>query len=149
MTSKNNKINIKANVCMVLGIINMVIILLLPVDYINVCSYISILLGVMAIVFYILVKRELDTLKDGDETKGKKQAKIGFILSIICISLSFINLLSLVILNDPEITSQIYCIDKEMVNKCATSSDDVTSCKYMNTLDIQCYTDVLEEEQYK
>lgn len=149
MASKKNDINVKAKICMILGIINMVILFLLPVNYINVCSYISILLGVIAIIIYILVKKEFDTLKDGGKEKGKKQAKIGFILSIICIVLSFINLLSLVILNDPEITSQIYCIDKEIVNNCATSSDDVTSCKYMNTLDIQCYTEVLEEEQYK
>ena len=145
-SDKMNKINTKAKICKILSIINILILFLLPGKFISVGSYVSILFGVAGILIYILVKKEFDTLKD---TNGKNPAKFGFIASIVCIALSFINLLSMVILNDPEITSQVFCIDKNIVNNCATTSDELTSCKYMDTLDIQCYTEVLDKEQYK
>lgn len=145
----NNNLKTRSMLCLILGIINIVMLMLLPVDYINVCSYVSILLGVGVIVCYALSKNELNDLKNTSDKKIKNQAKTGFILSIICVCLSFINLLSLVILNDPDITSQIYCIDKKYVSNCATTSDEVTTCRYMDTLDIQCYTEVLDDEQYK
>ena len=147
MSSENNvsNNNVKVVICFALSIINCLIMLFLPAKFVSVGSYVSILLGVFSIIFHYLSKKELDP---ENNKKEMKLSKFGFIASIVCIVLSFINLLSLVILNDPDITSQVYCTEKDLVSNCATSSDDITTCRYMDTLDIQCYTEVLEEDQY-
>lgn len=104
-------------------------------------------LGVAAIVLSVLAKKEL---KKAGKGKGQGQATAGLVLGIITIGFVLLGVIGLIALSDVDITSQMYCPkEMEMVEDCKIDEDGITAtCMYMDTMEIKCYVDVLDESQY-
>lgn len=140
--------NKNAMISMIVGIIASVLSFVLPME--NIAGAVLLVLGAVAIVFSVLAKKELKKMKNAGEGKGKGQATAGMVLGIVNAVLGLMVFLVVFAINDPEIASQVYCIEPEMVSECSTPSDDngISTCKYMGTVEIKCKKDVLSEEQY-
>lgn len=140
--------NKNAMISMIVGIIASVLSFVLPME--NIAGVVLLVLGAVAIVFSVLAKKELKKMKNAGEGKGKGQATAGMVLGIVNAVLGLMVFLVVFAINDPEIASQVYCVEPEMVSECSTPSDDngVSTCKYMGTVEIKCKKDVLSEEQY-
>lgn len=107
-------------------------------------------LAIAAIVFSVLAKKELKTLSDGGKGRGKGQATAGLVLGIVNIAIVLLGVLGIYMITNIEIASQAYC-PKEMgmVDQCVDNGDGTATCMYMETLETNCYTDVLDESQFK
>ena len=140
--------NKKAMISMITGIIASVLSLFLPMS--NLAGVILLIVGVVAIVFSVLANKELKKMKNEGKGKGKGQATTGLVLGIINAVMGLMVFLVVFAVSDPEIASMVYCVDTNVVNDCSTPSDDagISTCKYMDTVDIKCKKDVLKEEQY-
>lgn len=140
--------NKKAMISMIAGITAFVLSNFLPVN--NIAGAVLLIVGVVAIIFSILAKKELKKMKNEGKGQGKGQATIGMVLGIIYTIMGFCAFLVLYATNDPEIASSVYCSDTKMVTECSTPSDDagISTCKYMGEIDIKCKSNVLVEEQY-
>ena len=137
-----------AMISMIVGIIASVLSFILPMN--NIAAIILLVLGAVAIVFSVIAKKELKKMKKAGEGKGKGQATAGLVLGIVNVVLALMAFLVVFANNDPEIASQVYCVDPNMVSECSTPSDDngISTCKYMGSAEIKCKKDVLSEEQY-
>ena len=140
--------NKNAIISMVLGIIASVLSFVLPLN--NLAGGILLVIGIGAIIFSVLAKKELNKMKNKGEGKGKGQATAGMVLGIINAVMALMVFLVVFAISDPEVASLVYCVEKDMVNQCSTPSDDagLSTCKYMNTVDIKCNKEVLTKEQY-
>lgn len=136
----------KSKYSLVAGIIGIILSLFAIGPFMFFCVF---AFGVAAIILGILSRRELNAITNKTKTKEKKQAKIGIILGIITVVIVVLGVLGLMMLNDVEITSKMYC-PKEMgmVSDCKINEDEKTAtCLYMESLEIQCYKDVLDPSQ--
>ena len=107
-------------------------------------------LGVAAIVFSVLAKKELGKLKDGGKGKGKGQATAGLVLGIINIAVVLLGVLGLYMITNVDIASAAYCpVEMGMVKDCVDNGDGTATCIYMDVMETTCYTEVLDESQYK
>lgn len=141
--------NKNAKISMILGIVGGVLSLFMPMA--TVSAVILLAIGVAAIIFYVLAKKELKKLKDGGKGKGKGQATAGLVLGIISVVMGLMVFLLFYIFSDPEISSTIYCpLEMGLASDCVDNGDGKTAtCQYMGSVDMQCNIDVLDESQYK
>ena len=139
--------NNKAKYSMILGIVGAVISLFFS----GVIAFIIILgLGIAAIVLSVLANKELKKLKNGGKGKGKGQATAGLVLGIVNIAMVVLGALGMYMISDVEIASMAYCPNEmNMVKDCVDNNDGTATCLYMNTIELKCYTDVLDESQFK
>lgn len=136
--------NNKALISMVLGIAGglMTFFLMGTVVYI-----ISAALGIAAIVLSVMAKKEIANNKN---SSGKGMAIAGMILGIANLVLVVIMVLGLYMISNIEIASAAYCPkEMNMVNQCVDNHDGTADCVYMDVLETHCYTEVLDESQYK
>ena len=135
--------NKNAKISMICGIASLVVSLFLSV-------IIGPIIAVVAIVFSVLAKKELKKLKDGGKGKGKSQATAGLTCAIISLVIVAITALGMLMINNIEIASAAYC-PKEMglVKDCVDNGDGTSTCMYMDQIEMNCYTEVLDESQFK
>lgn len=130
----------KATISMVLGIVGAVLSLFVS----GVIGFALIFaLGVAAIVFSVLYKKEAK--------KGNGKATAGLVLGIINIAIVLLGILGIYMITNIDIASQAYCPkEMNMVSDCVDNGDGKTAtCMYMETMEMQCYTESLDESQYK
>lgn len=141
-------INQKALYSMIVGITASVLSFILPMNYLS--GVIILVLGVVALVIYSLAKPELKKMKNEGKGKGKGQATAGLVLGVLNVVMGLMVFLVIYAINEPEIASQVYCVDTDLVSNCTTPSDDngIVTCSYMGSVDIKCKKESLKEEQY-
>lgn len=138
--------NQKANTSMILGICG-IIFSFVAYGFLAFAVFFS--LGVAAIVFSVLAKKEMKHMKNQGKGKGKGQATAGLVMGIIIVVITIMSVLGYIIITNVDITSRIYCA-KEMgfVNNCVPNEDGKTAtCEFMGEEKMPCYLDVLDETQ--
>lgn len=139
--------NQNAKISMILGIVGAVLSLFVS----GVVAFALIFgLGVAAIVFSVLAKKELNKLKDGGKGKGKGQATAGLVLGIVNVVIVVLAVLGIYMIMNIDIASQAYCpVEMNMVNQCVDNGNETATCMYMDSIEMNCYTKSLDESQYK
>lgn len=139
--------NQKAKISMILGIVGAVFSFFAG----GILGFAIILaLGIAAIVMSVLAKKELKKLKNGGAGQGKGQATAGLVLGIFNIAIVVLGVLGIYMIMDIDIASKAYCPkDMGMVKDCVDNKDGTSTCMYLETMEMQCYSESLDESQYK
>lgn len=139
--------NRKANISMILGIVGLVFFLF---AYGIVSFIILFALGIAAIIYSAIAKKEMEHTKNKGKGKGKGQATAGLVMGIIIVVFTLFALLGYIMITNVDVSSAIYC-PKEMgmVNNCVKKDEKTATCELMGVGEIPCYLEVLDDSQMK
>lgn len=126
----------RLNIAFILLIVAVILIVLCPTLSLMIpFSVVGIILSITFIIFNHLAKKEL---------KGKKTYPFYSIFGILVLVFCLLELFGTIMLNFPDLNDQI-CRRDDLVSKCVDQGNGISKCEFNGSINIPCYSDVVED----
>lgn len=140
----------KKNIYSIISFVSAMILLILnffwPVNFgLKLGFIIMSILALVALVFGVIGKNNSSKIKDDK----KWLYRIGVFIAILFGLLDLSTLLVLYKIEDIKVADEVACTNIKHTKDCVKETEEIASCKFVDSIDIKCSVDKLTEEQFK